>query len=221
MSANKDAPLTQFERAMFYMSKCTQQASTPAKTKLKLYAFFKRARRGVATGARPSVFSIEKRAKFDAWNAVKDETAEACQAKYIALVDQLNPTWQEWSGLPPLVAVADVQASAAASSTPAAAAASLSSSSSSSPSNEKTPAGVTGIQAKKVVKRAIDFAAVPSSSSSSTSTTALSPSLSSTTTVAPRRSLIDWLFAALRSPAALISLFFAVLYFIRRRRLQR
>ncbi len=62
-------------------------------TMLKLYALYKQATQGDATGERPSSFDFVRRAKFDAWSAIKGTTAEDSMQRYIDLVASLlrNP----------------------------------------------------------------------------------------------------------------------------------
>lgn len=59
-------------------------------TMLKLYALFKQATQGDATGERPSSFDFVRRAKFDVWSALKGTTAEDSMRQYIDLVDKLR-----------------------------------------------------------------------------------------------------------------------------------
>ena len=47
---------------------------------------------GDCTGDRPGMFSMEARAKYDAWNACKGMSADDCKAKYIAKVEELAKT---------------------------------------------------------------------------------------------------------------------------------
>ena len=59
-------------------------------TLLKLYAFYKQAIQGDATGEPPSSFDFVRRAKFDAWSAIKGGTAEESMQQYIDLVTSLR-----------------------------------------------------------------------------------------------------------------------------------
>lgn len=56
---------------------------------LNLYALYKQANQGDAAGKRPGALNMVKRAKFDAWSALKGTSAEAARAQYVTLVDQL------------------------------------------------------------------------------------------------------------------------------------
>jgi len=60
------------------------------KTLLKLYALYKQATHGDATGEPPSGFDLVRRAKFDAWNAMKEATAEDSMRQYVDLVASLR-----------------------------------------------------------------------------------------------------------------------------------
>ncbi len=59
-------------------------------TMLKLYALFKQATKGDATGDPPGGFDFVARAKFDAWNAMKGTSANDAMQQYIDLVDALR-----------------------------------------------------------------------------------------------------------------------------------
>ncbi|MGO8796932.1 MAG: acyl-CoA-binding protein [Candidatus Sulfotelmatobacter sp.] len=59
-------------------------------TMLKLYALYKQATQGDATGEQPSSFDFVRRAKFDAWSAIKGTTVENAQQQYIDLVASLR-----------------------------------------------------------------------------------------------------------------------------------
>ena len=57
---------------------------------LKLYALYKQATVGDATGARPGMMDFKGRAKFDAWAGLKGKAKDAAMADYVALVDRLT-----------------------------------------------------------------------------------------------------------------------------------
>ncbi len=57
---------------------------------LELYALFKQATAGDATGSRPGMMDFKGRAKFDAWTAKKGLAKDDAMAKYVALVDKLG-----------------------------------------------------------------------------------------------------------------------------------
>lgn len=59
-------------------------------TMLKLYGLYKQATQGDATGEQPSSFDFVRRAKFDAWSAMKGTTAEDSMRQYIELVTSLR-----------------------------------------------------------------------------------------------------------------------------------
>ncbi len=57
---------------------------------LKLYAFYKQATQGDASGERPGGFDFVKRAKFDAWAEIKGMSAKDAMQKYVELVASLR-----------------------------------------------------------------------------------------------------------------------------------
>jgi acyl-CoA-binding protein len=57
---------------------------------LKLYALYKQATQGDVNGEQPGSFDLVRRAKFDAWSAVKGTTKADAMQKYVNLVDSLR-----------------------------------------------------------------------------------------------------------------------------------
>jgi diazepam-binding inhibitor (GABA receptor modulator, acyl-CoA-binding protein) len=58
---------------------------------LELYALYKQATAGDATGSRPGMLDLKGRAKFDAWARLHGASREDAMTRYIALVDRLAP----------------------------------------------------------------------------------------------------------------------------------
>ena len=56
---------------------------------LELYALFKQATEGDATGERPGGFDFKAIAKYDAWKAQAGKTADEAMNMYITLMDRL------------------------------------------------------------------------------------------------------------------------------------
>lgn len=59
-------------------------------TLLKLYALYKQATAGDATGSRPGGFDFVGAAKYDAWAALKGLSRDAAMQQYIDLVKGLK-----------------------------------------------------------------------------------------------------------------------------------
>jgi acyl-CoA-binding protein len=59
-------------------------------TMLKLYALYKQATKGDASGDAPGAFDFIAKAKFDAWFGVKGTPANDAMQQYIALVTSLQ-----------------------------------------------------------------------------------------------------------------------------------
>ena len=62
----------------------------PNNVLLRLYALYKQATAGDASGPRPGGFNMVGRAKFDAWAALAGTSSEQAMQDYIALVDELS-----------------------------------------------------------------------------------------------------------------------------------
>jgi len=59
-------------------------------TMLRLYALYKQATQGDVAGEKPGSFDFVRRAKFDAWSAIKGTAAEDAMQQYIDLVASLR-----------------------------------------------------------------------------------------------------------------------------------
>ena len=59
-------------------------------TLLKLYALYKQATQGDAAGDQPSGFDFVRRAKFDAWSAMKGTSTKDAMQQYVELVSALK-----------------------------------------------------------------------------------------------------------------------------------
>jgi acyl-CoA-binding protein len=56
---------------------------------LELYALYKQATEGDATGKRPGMLDVKGRAKYDAWATKRGLGREQAKEAYVKLVDQL------------------------------------------------------------------------------------------------------------------------------------
>jgi len=55
---------------------------------LELYALYKQATAGDASGSRPGMLDLKGRAKYDAWAKRKGTTRDAAMTAYIAVVER-------------------------------------------------------------------------------------------------------------------------------------
>lgn len=78
----------QFVKAQADAKALTQRPSND--TLLDLYALYKQASEGDASGSRPGMFDPVGRAKFDAWAKRKGTAKDAAQTAYVVLVGQLQ-----------------------------------------------------------------------------------------------------------------------------------
>ena len=60
--------------------------------KLKFYGFYKQAREGPCTGARPGFWDVVARAKYDAWKVLGDMSSVAAKEGYIEALKQIIET---------------------------------------------------------------------------------------------------------------------------------
>ncbi|PPE66316.1 acyl-CoA-binding protein [Caldimonas caldifontis] len=59
-------------------------------TLLKIYALYKQATVGDVEGSRPGFTDMVGRAKWDAWNALKGQSADEAKQSYIDLIESLK-----------------------------------------------------------------------------------------------------------------------------------
>lgn len=57
---------------------------------LRLYALYKQATAGDATGKRPGMVDFVKRAKYDAWSELSGTASEDAMQSYVKLVEELK-----------------------------------------------------------------------------------------------------------------------------------
>lgn len=77
----------QFEQAQKDVKTLTRRPAN--EDLLALYSLFKQATEGDAKGARPGMFDMVGRAKYDAWSRLKGTSAEQAMKNYLGMVDKL------------------------------------------------------------------------------------------------------------------------------------
>lgn len=77
-----------FQHAVTRSRQLTQRPSN--EDLLDLYALFKQATEGDATGERPGGFDFKAIGKFDAWTSKKGMAADLAMQEYVKLVDRLH-----------------------------------------------------------------------------------------------------------------------------------
>ena len=78
----------QFEQAVADSKKLSERPDNM--TMLKLYALYKQGSTGDVDGKRPAFSDMVGRAKWDAWNELKGQTADEAKQAYIDLVEDLK-----------------------------------------------------------------------------------------------------------------------------------
>lgn len=80
-----------FQSAQERSKKLTRRPSN--EELLELYALFKQAIDGDATGERPGGFDFKAIAKFDAWTTKKGKTKDEAMKEYVTLVAKLESSY--------------------------------------------------------------------------------------------------------------------------------
>lgn len=81
-------PQTQFDQAVADSKNLPEKPDNM--TLLRLYALFKQASAGDATGERPGFADFVGRAKWDAWDALRGTPSDAAKTSYVDLVESLK-----------------------------------------------------------------------------------------------------------------------------------
>ncbi len=79
---------SKFEQAVADSKKLTDRPDN--QTLLKIYALYKQATVGDATGKRPGFMDMVGRAKWDAWKAIEGKSTEDAMQAYVALIHSLK-----------------------------------------------------------------------------------------------------------------------------------
>jgi acyl-CoA-binding protein len=79
---------TQFAQALADSKTLTERPDNA--TLLKLYALYKQATDGDASGKRPGFTDMVGRAKFDAWAEIKGTSTDDAMQQYVSLIEDLK-----------------------------------------------------------------------------------------------------------------------------------
>ena len=79
---------TKFEQAVADSKKLPERPDN--QTLLKIFALYKQATVGDATGKRPGFMDLVGRAKWDAWKAVEGKPANDAMQAYIELIESMK-----------------------------------------------------------------------------------------------------------------------------------
>ena len=79
---------SRFEQAVVGSKKLPERPDNA--TLLQIYALYKQATQGDATGKRPGFMDLVGRAKWDAWKAVGGKSANEAMQAYVDLIESLK-----------------------------------------------------------------------------------------------------------------------------------
>lgn len=82
---------TTFNKACDYLQHLVSQLD--ANILLEFYGLFKQATVGRCNTSKPGIFSVNARAKWNAWNDLGSMTQECAMLKYIAKMNEIEPDW--------------------------------------------------------------------------------------------------------------------------------
>lgn len=88
-----DETETTFNKACDYLQHLVNQLE--ANTLLEFYALYKQATIGPCNTSKPGIFSMQARAKWNAWNDLSSMGKECAMQKYIGKLNEIEPDWNQ------------------------------------------------------------------------------------------------------------------------------
>ena len=92
MSAQQDEL---FRKAVYLIRNGPPRKGISNQIKLNFYSLYKQATEGDCQGTQPWAYQITERAKWDAWNTLRGMTCEEAQKRYISMVANGDPLWEQ------------------------------------------------------------------------------------------------------------------------------
>lgn len=84
---------TLFNKASAYVASGSFDVSVS--DRLYFYSRYKQATEGPCSAPKPSVFDLQGRKKWEAWNSIKGLSKDEAERQYIAKLNELDPTWED------------------------------------------------------------------------------------------------------------------------------
>lgn len=84
---------TTFNKACDYLQHLVNQLD--ANTLLEFYGLYKQATVGACNTSKPGIFSVNARAKWNAWNDLGSMSKECAMQKYITKLNGIEPDWNQ------------------------------------------------------------------------------------------------------------------------------
>ena len=85
-----------FEKAVNHLNNTDEKTlNVDNNTKLKFYKYYKQATVGNCNTTQPSLFDLKNKAKWEAWNSLKDMSSEKAKCLYITLLQSVDKTFTE------------------------------------------------------------------------------------------------------------------------------
>ncbi len=92
MDKQKIGPL--FEKAVEHLNNSDENTlNVDNNTKLKFYKYYKQATVGNCNTTQPSLFDFKNKAKWEAWNSLKDMSSDKAKCLYITLLQSVDKTF--------------------------------------------------------------------------------------------------------------------------------
>ena len=85
----------EFSAAASCVASIAAKGEIPDSELLKLYGLYQQGTEGQCIGKKPSIFDIKGRSKYFAWVELGDMSQEEAQSKYIDLLSDLKPDWNQ------------------------------------------------------------------------------------------------------------------------------
>ncbi|SOV20101.1 acyl-CoA binding protein, putative [Plasmodium sp. gorilla clade G2] len=83
-----------FEESVSFINSVPKNVNLPNNIKLNLYKYYKQGTIGNCNIKEPSKFKVYDRRKYEAWKSVENLNKEDAKKRYVELVTELFPYWQ-------------------------------------------------------------------------------------------------------------------------------
>tara|TARA_Y100000741_G_scaffold364546_1_gene355937 strand:- start:1613 stop:1903 length:291 start_codon:yes stop_codon:yes gene_type:complete len=85
-----------FEKAVNHLNNTHEKTlNVDNNTKLKFYKYYKQATVGNCNTTQPSLLDFKNKAKWEAWNSLKDMSSDKAKCLYITLLQSVDKTFTE------------------------------------------------------------------------------------------------------------------------------
>ncbi|SOV20201.1 acyl-CoA binding protein, isoform 2, ACBP2 [Plasmodium sp. gorilla clade G2] len=83
-----------FDASVTYINSLPNDSQLSVETKLDLYKYYKQSTVGNCNIKEPSAFKFADKKKYEAWKSVENLNREDAKKRYVEIVSEIFPNWQ-------------------------------------------------------------------------------------------------------------------------------